>query len=138
MRSSKGHIPTEKLDDLLHSVMEWADHAQIDGEPLQQSAENNPNQSNRSLEGRQGQTMQKRSLFSVTSVMSSQPWFLPSPYYSQAIVFTKRSLKNLSSKSMPLLWCICTVKTSQIYLPFPSLFPMTVQNAAPSSLLIFS
>lgn len=63
MRSSKGHIPTEKLDDLLHSVMEWADHAQIDGEPLQQSAENNPNKSNRSLEGRQGQTMQKKKSF---------------------------------------------------------------------------
>lgn len=67
MRSSKGHIPTEKLDDLLHSVVEWADHAQIDGEPLQQSEENNPNnsqnQSQRNSNGNRGQNMQKKKPF---------------------------------------------------------------------------
>lgn len=47
MSNPKGHIPAEKLDDLLHSVMEWADHAQLDeaseneGSPQNQSVTNN-------------------------------------------------------------------------------------------------
>ncbi|GAA6210795.1 hypothetical protein NBRC116602_05350 [Hyphomicrobiales bacterium 4NK60-0047b] len=63
MSSPKGHIPTEKLDDLLHSVMEWADHAQIDGEPLQHSEEsNNPNQKT-SNNAPSGKAMQKKKPF---------------------------------------------------------------------------
>ncbi len=58
MSSSKGHIPTEKLDDLLHSVMEWADHAKIDDEPLAASKETNS-----SNQAGSGKNMRKKTPF---------------------------------------------------------------------------
>lgn len=63
MSSPKGHIPTEKLDDLLHSVMEWADHAKIDGEPLETSEATNQTNQQNSPRDKSGNNMQKKKPF---------------------------------------------------------------------------
>lgn len=41
MSNTKGHIPAEKLDDLLHSVIEWADHSKIEGDEINQTEHQN-------------------------------------------------------------------------------------------------